>query len=315
MPTDTSKTQVIAHRGASGYLPEHTAEAKVLAHWQGADYLEQDVVATRDGALIVFHDIYLESVTDVEALYPGRNREDGRYYVVDFDLAEIRELTVNVRGDREGEIETVYPEGFPTPSERFRIPTLSEEIDLIQELNRLTGRDTGLYPELKNPAWHHRHGIDLAGRVLETLSATGYQRHDDAVFVQCFDHDEVRRLKEDLATPLKLVQLVGDDEAYSSLLSPEGLAAAAELVDGLAPSYTQLAVVGDDAVVRPSNLFEQARDAGLELHPYTFRRRNLPPYAGSLETLLEIFFRDIPVDAVFCDYPDVAVLVRASMDG
>lgn len=316
MAANLHKPDVIAHRGASGYLPEHTLEAKIVAHWQGADYLEQDVVATRDGELIVFHDIHLESITDVATLYPDRHRDDGHYYAVDFQLSEIRALTVSRRrGDEDNEPDTSYREGLPDLTERFAISTLAEEIELIQELNRLTGRSVGIYPELKAPAWHRDHGIDLAAGVLDALSDAGYTEATDPIYVQCFDPSEVRRLRETLATPLRLVQLVDDSEDYSDLLTSAGLAELAKFAQGLGPGYGQLAEFGADERLRPSALFQRVRDSGLEMHPYTFRRRNLPPYAASLEALLEIFFEDIPVDAVFCDYPDVAVRVRDSVVG
>ena len=315
MATNGSNPRIIAHRGASGYLPEHTLEAKVLAHWQGADFLEQDVVATRDGELIVFHDIHLESITDVAALYPSRNREDGHYYAVDFDLSEIRALTVGRRNDDPGELDAIYPQGAPELSERFAVSTLREEIDLIQELNRVTGRDVGIYPELKHPAWHRQHGIDLTEGLLDILAATGYENAEDAIFVQCFDPEEIRRLRQQFATPLRLIQLIDDGQDYAGLLTPDGLVELAEFAQGIGSGYGQLAEFGADEMVRRSRLFEEARAAGLELHPYTFRRRDLPPYAESLEALLELFFGDIPVDAVFCDYPDVAVRVRDSVGG
>ena len=312
MAASLFKPDVIAHRGASGYLPEHTLESKVVAHWQGADYLEQDVVATRDGELIVFHDIYLESITDVATLFPDRQREDGHYYAVDFLLSEIRTLTVSRREDQTNELDT---DDFPELSERFAISTLTEEIEFIQELNRVTGRSVGIYPELKNPAWHRDHGIDLATSLLDILSASGYRDATDAIFVQCFDPSEIRRLREELGTRLKLIQLVDDDEEYADLLSPDGLQALTEFAQGVGPGFGQLAEAGANDTVEPSPLFQRARENGLELHPYTFRRRNLPSYAASLEALLEVFFRDIPVDAVFCDYPDVAVRVRDSVVG
>ena len=315
MATSLFEPKVIAHRGASGYLPEHTLEAKVVAHWQGADYLEQDVVATRDGELIVFHDIHLESITDVATLYPNNRREDGHYYAVDFLLSEIRTLTVTQRSDQAGELGASFTETLPGLSERFAISTLAEEIDLIQELNRVTGRSVGIYPELKNPAWHKDHGIDLATSLLDILSAAGYNDATDAIFVQCFDPSEVRRLREELGTRLRIVQLIYDDEDYADLLSLDGLRELAGFAQGLGPAFEQLVDNGADGAVKPSPLFQWARDNGLELHPYTFRRRNLPPYAESLEALLEVFFRDIPVDAVFCDYPDVAVRVRDSVLG
>ena len=315
MATSLFKPNVIAHRGASGYLPEHTLEAKIVAHWQGADYLEQDVVATRDGELIVFHDIHLESITDVATLYPNRRRGDGRYYVVDFLLSEIRMLTVTQRDNQTNELSASFTETLPELSNRFAISSLAEEIDLIQELNRLTGRSVGIYPELKNPAWHRDHGIDLAKSLLDILSAAGYNDRTDAIFVQCFDPSEIRRLREELGTRVRLVQLVYDGEDYADLLGLDGLRELAEFAQGLGPGFEQLTDTGVDDAVKPSPLFQLARDNGLELHPYTFRRRNLPPYAESLEALLEVFFRDIPVDAVFCDYPDVAVRVRDSVLG
>ena len=315
MVTSIFKPNVIAHRGASGYLPEHTLEAKIVAHWQGADYLEQDVVATGDGELIVFHDINLESITDVATLYPNRQREDGHYYAVDFLLSEIRTLTVSQRDDQGNALSANFTATLPELSERFAIPTLAEEIDLIQELNRLTGRSVGIYPELKNPAWHRDHGIDLARSLLDILSAAGYNDATDAIFVQCFDPSEIRRLREELGTRVRLVQLVYDDENYSNLLDFDGLRELAEFAQGLGPGFDQLVDTGVDGAVKPSPLFQLARDNGLELHPYTFRRRNLPDYAESLEALLSVFFTDIPVDAVFCDYPDVAVRVRDSVLG
>jgi glycerophosphoryl diester phosphodiesterase len=315
MPAENLKPKIIAHRGASGYLPEHTLESKLVAHWQGADYLEQDVVATRDGELVVFHDIYLDPVTDVASLYPNRHRKDGRYYVVDFQLSEIRELTVSPRHDNLDELDDIYSERIPDLDKEFSISTLIEEIEFIQQLNRFTGRNVGIYPEIKNPAWHRQHDIDLSERLLNVLSTTGYDRAADLIFVQCFDWNEIRRLREEFDTQVNLIQLVSDNQEYADLLTLSGLAELTEFVQGLGSSYTQLVDFRPDESIRPTLLVNQIRAAGLELHPYTFRRQNLPPYAESLETLLEVFCNVIPVDAVFCDYPDVAVRVRASVDG
>ena len=315
MPAENLKPKIIAHRGASGYLPEHTLESKLVAHWQGADYLEQDVVATRDGELVVFHDIHLDPITDVANLYPDRRREDGRYYVVDFQLPEIRELTVRQRYNNPDELDDIYLEKIPGLDKRFSISTLVEEIEFIQELNRFTGRNVGIYPEIKNPVWHREHDIDLSERLLNALAITGYDRATDLIFVQCFDRNEIRRLREEFATQVNVIQLVSDDQEYADLLTPNGLAELTELVQGLGCSYTQLIDSRSDKTIRPAPLADQIMAVGLELHPYTFRRQNLPPYVKSLEALLEVFCSVIPVDAVFCDYPDVAVRVRASVDG
>jgi glycerophosphoryl diester phosphodiesterase len=138
-----SQTLVIAHRGASGYLPEHTLEAKAYAHALGADYLEQDLVATRDDQVIVIHDIHLDRVTNVASVYPDRHRDDGRYYARDFDLAEIKALGAGARRGDDGETAT-FPNRYPLSFGPFRIPTLREEIKFIQGLNRATGRVAGI---------------------------------------------------------------------------------------------------------------------------------------------------------------------------
>src|SRR5690606_27270423 len=153
---DASGPVVIAHRGASGYLPEHTLASKAMAHAMGADFLEQDVVMTRDDQLVVMHDITLDRTTDVATRFPGRSREDGLHYVVDFTLAEIESLQVTEGARRIGGTrEAIYPGRFPVGLSSFRIHTLAQEIELVQGLNRSTGADVGIYPEIKSPAFFH----------------------------------------------------------------------------------------------------------------------------------------------------------------
>jgi glycerophosphoryl diester phosphodiesterase len=302
---------VIAHRGASGYLPEHTREAKALAYGLGADFLEQDVVATRDGELVVLHDVYLDDVTDVAQRRPERRRADGHFYVVDFDLSELRELDVCERR-RHGTADSVYPSRFPQGMTGLRIATLDEELELIRGMNRSTGRRVGIYPEIKEPGWHSRHGIDLARLLLRKLDDHGYRNADDPVFVQCFDAAELYRARTALRSKLNLVQLVGRDQTGAELLTPDALRRTAEFAQGLGPHYSQLIVPAADrhAAVDAASVVENAHAAGLLLHPYTFRRDDLPAYAPSLDQLLEWFFERIGVDGVFCDHPDVAVRAR-----
>src|SRR5262245_24187713 len=120
---------VIAHRGASGYLPEHTIAAKAYAHALGADYLEQDVVLSKDDVPVVLHDVYLDTVTDVAKRFPDRKRADGRFYALDFTLAELKQLRVTERFDvRTGQ--PVYPKRFPAAQSSFQISTLEEELQL-----------------------------------------------------------------------------------------------------------------------------------------------------------------------------------------
>lgn len=143
---------VIAHRGASGYLPEHTLESKALAYGMGADYLEQDLVMTKDDQLVVMHDHFLDGITDVAERFPGRARPDGRYYVVDFTLDEVRSLRMTEPFQLvDGKQVPVYPARFPLWKSSFRIHTFQEEIEMIQGLNKSTGKHIGIYPEIKAP--------------------------------------------------------------------------------------------------------------------------------------------------------------------
>ena len=155
---------VIAHRGASGYLPEHTLAAKALAYGLGADFLEQDVVATRDGALVVLHDLHLDDVSDVARRFTGRQRADGRHYVIDFGLAELQTLRLFERR-LPGSTAPRYPDRFPADVPVAGITTLADELRLVQGLNKSMRREVGIYPEIKEPAWHRRHGVDLAARL------------------------------------------------------------------------------------------------------------------------------------------------------
>ena len=299
---------VIAHRGASGYLPEHTLEGKALAYGLGADYLEQDVVATRDSQLVVLHDLHLDDVTDVARRFSGRQRAYGHHYAIDFDLAELQQLSVGERR-RPSSALARFPERFPPDAALFRIATLEQELSLIAGLNKSMRRTVGIYAEIKHPRWHQDHGIDLARLLLEALSAHGYDDPGSPAFVQCFDAVELRRVREELKCRLKLVQLVGEEPEYAALLSAEGLARVARYADALGPSYQQL-VAARIFPLRRSALADAAKRAGLMLHPYTFRRDDLPPYAEDFEELLQAFFSDIEIDGLFCDQPDIAVRVR-----
>jgi glycerophosphoryl diester phosphodiesterase len=300
---------VIAHRGASGYLPEHTLPAKAMAYAMGADFLEQDVVATRDGTLVVLHDIHLDRVTDVAAKYPDRAREDGRYYVRDFDLAEILTLNVTERLDSDGQ--PVYPERFPPHTGRFAVHTLEEELALVAGLNRATGGATGVYPEIKRPAWHREQGIDLAAAMLEVLLSHGYEGPDDPVFVQCFDAAELVRVRRELGCRMRIVQLIGDNswgEAatdYDYLRTASGLTELAETVDAIGPWVNQLYTSGiHGEAPRSSGLAERAHGAGLLVHPYTFRADDVAPGFADFDAMVRFFCTDLGIDGLFTDFPD-----------
>ncbi|MGA0805769.1 MAG: glycerophosphodiester phosphodiesterase [Pseudohongiellaceae bacterium] len=326
---------VIAHRGASGYLPEHTLAAKVLAHAQGADYIEQDVVMTRDDALVVLHDLTLDRVTDVVARFPGRARADGRHYVVDFTLAELRELQVGEPEDPLQSGKAQRAGRFPPGFSRFGIHTLAEEIDLIQGLNRTLGREAGLYVELKAPWFHHAEGKDLARAVLQELQRHGYQSKDAPVFLQSFDYPELQRVQQELlpalGMQLRLVQLIADNAwgetqvrsadgsmqpfDYAWMHAPEGLMRLATTVDGIGPALDMVLLPSSTAGrLQFSSLVTDAHAAGLLVHPYTFRAEPvaLPSGVASFEELVAIFLWQVGVDGVFTDFPDRALQVRAA---
>ncbi len=306
---------VIAHRGASGYLPEHTLAAKAMAYGQGADYIEQDLVMTRDDELVVLHDIYLDAVTNVREVFPDRKRADGRYYVMDFTLSEIRQLSVVERFVwNEGKNSPVFSERFPQGVALFRVHTFGEEIALIQGLNRATGREVGIYPEMKNPAFHHEAGKDIARTTLSVLKAYGYLGSGDPVFLQCFDRHELRRIHSKLLPTLgmsiRLVQLIAPTEDHKPLLDRQGLAAIADYAAGIGPDMSL--IVDPDSQpyqLKISNLVRNAHALGLQVHPYTFRRdaSELPGYAADYDHLLDIFVQDIGVDGLFTDFPDLTV--------
>jgi glycerophosphoryl diester phosphodiesterase len=301
---------VIAHRGGSGYLPEHTQEAKVLAYAMGADYLEQDVVASRDNELIVSHDIHLDRVSNVAERFPDRHRSDGRFYVRDFDLDELRSLNIHERLNDAGTA-PAFAGRFPIDRGQFRIVTLAQEIEMIQGLNQVTGRNTGIYPEVKAPAWHRREGVDVSVLVLEMLAKYGYRTRQDPVYVQCFDATEVARLRRDLRCPLKLIQLIGEnswaesDTDYDRLKSPEGMLEIAEVADGIGPWIGQLYTLAEiDGHPVSTGLVKAARDAGLVVHPYTFRADALPPGFDSYAAMVCWFVQELKIDGMFTDFTD-----------
>ena len=304
---------VIAHRGASAYLPEHTLAAKALAHEMGADYLEQDVVASRDDELVVLHDIYLDRVTDVVERFPARARDDGRYYVRDFDLDELRSLSVWERMNADGS--AVYPGRYPAKSGEFRISTFAEELAFIKHLNTHSSRQVGIYPEIKRPAWHREEGIDIAPSFLRMILDAGYQNIDDAVYIQCFDFAELRRLKVEFDCPFKLVQLIGENswgEAetdFDFIKTAVGIAELAETVDAIGPWIPYLYELADSSP-HPGDLMQRAHAAGLAVHPYTFRADELPPGFSSFEELVRFFVVDVGVDGLFTDFPDRVVQLR-----
>ncbi len=320
---------VIAHRGASGYLPEHTLPAKAMAFAQGADYLEQDLVMTKDDQLVVLHDHYLDRVTDVADRFPDRARKDGRYYAIDFTLAEIKSLKFSEGFTVEnGKKVQTFPGRFPMGKSDFRVHTFEEEIEFIQGLNHSTGKNIGLYPEIKAPWFHHQEGKDIATRVLEVLKKYGYTKKTDKIYLQCFDANELKRIRNELepkmGVDLKLVQLIAYTKwneteeqqpdgkwvnySYDWMLEPGAMEKIAQYADGIGPDYHML--IADSPTnghIIINGMVKEAHEHHLEVHPFTVRADQLPPYAKDVNELYDALYRQADVDGLFTDFPDKAI--------
>ena len=306
-PLDVAaKPLVIAHRGASGYLPEHTLESITLAYAQGADFIEQDLVVTKDSKLVVLHDIHLETVTNVEQVFPSRKRQDGRYYALDFTLAELKTLKVHERHDTKGK--QVFPNRYKGKG-TFQIATFEEQIELIQQLNRQFNKTTGFYTEIKSPAWHREQGVDISQLALAILRKHELDDADKAIYVQCFDFAETQRLRNDLNAKVKLIQLIAENDwlesptDYNVLKTPAGLKAIAKVAQGIGPWIPQLI---DLKTMQPTGYVKQAHMAGLKVHPFTFRKDALPHHVNSQQTL-QLLFNELKVDGLFTDFTDIVV--------
>jgi len=291
---------VVAHRGASGYLPEHTMEAKAMAYAMKSDFLEQDLVLSKDGVPMVIHDIYLEDVTNVSEVFPNRKRSDGRYYVIDFKYQELQLLRVHERMNLQQK-EAAFKSRFPVNSAVFRLHSLEEELQLIQGLNKSTGQDVGIYPEIKNPSFHLKEGQDISKIVLAILSDYGYSTKKDKCMLQCFDAKELKRIRLEMGSQLHLTQLV------EALLNEVQIKEIAKYADAIGPWYKQLLLEkNEDGSWKIDPLVERAHEQDLQIIAYTFRADDLND-GESFEELLDIAFDTLNFDGVFTDFPDKVV--------
>jgi len=277
---------VIAHRGASGYLPEHTLPAFAMAYEMGADYLEPDLVRTKDGHFVALHDLQLETVTDVAEVFPDRARDDDRWYVADFTLSELRQLSVSER----------FPRRFPQGKSRFQIVTFEELIEFTQGLNAVTGRNVGLYPELKDPRFHAREGLEMEEDFLKIIRAYGYDAPDANIFIQSFSEGPLKRLRE-LGCQAPIVFLANFSTAQT--FDAERLAEIASYANGIGPEKR--------AIEADPDLVARAHAAGLVVHPYTLRSDVLPAKYETAEAEIAEFFGTYRVDGMFTDHPADAV--------
>lgn len=334
-PVDTLRPIVIAHRGASGYLPEHTLAAYALAVFQGADFIEPDLVMTRDGHLIARHDNVLDRTTNIASLPEFAARRttktvDGArvegWFSEDFTLAEIKRLRAIER------IPHVRPANARFDGQ-FEIPTLSEILDLARGLEAVAGRRIGLYPETKHPSHFARLGLVMEEPLLRLLGERGYASREDPVYIQSFEPGNLKRLRG--MTTLRLVQLIaaggkpqdvlleGGATDYASMATPAGLAEIARYADAVGPDKRLLiedGAGGDRTPPRASDFVRAAHAAGLLVHAYAFRAENrfLPAWArkgsspdapGNAVDEIRVFLA-LGIDGLFVDHPDIGVRAR-----
>lgn len=318
---------VIAHRGASGERPEHTLAAYERAIDQGADYIEPDLVVTKDLVLVARHENELSDSTDVASREEFEDRRrtkeiDGRkvagWFAEDFTLAELRTLRAKER----------LPQVRPANARfdgLYQVPTFAEIVGLVGAKEAETGRRIGLYPELKHAAFLlQESGIDSVDLLVAAVREADLDDADDKVFVQSFEVGPLKRLNEML--DIGLVQLVQTDGGpadepamrYAEMLSPAGLAEVATYADVLgAPIPAIFGPAGN-----PLPLLEQARTAGLKVHVWTVRKENAflpeqlrgrggPGQTGCVESLFATL-RSVGVDGVFTDDPGIAVAPKSN---
>ena len=276
----SNKSLVIAHRGASGYLPEHTLEAYTLAYAQGADFIEPDVVLTRDGVPICAHDITMSAVTDVAQRFPRRARPDGRYYWIDFDLAEIKQLR---KLGRRSPADTTDTRGY-------NVATLEETIDLVKRLNATFNKNVGIIPEPKDPAFHAENDRPIEITLQGVLQGRGYNDPDAPAIIQCFDLDALETFAR-LGSRIRLVYLFSDRPDDATLQR------AALICHGVGPNRDLL----ETSDARPTPLLATLQETGFAIYPWTFTNDR---------QAMARFFGTPGITGLFSDYPDIAVQAR-----
>lgn len=296
-PIPTDRPLIIAHRGASGHRPEHTLAAYALAVEMGADFIEPDLVSTKDGVLVARHENEIGGTTDVAAKFPERRTTkvvDGDtlsgWFTEDFTLAELRTL----RAKERLAFRSHAHDG------QFGIPTFDEVLALADSLGRARGRVVGVYPETKHPAYHRAIGLALEPRLLAALRARGLDRRDAPVFIQSFEDGNLRALRGE--TQVKLVYLLG-----TGALSAERLRDIATFADGI--GVHQRMIVAADSSAVPTTLVRDAHAAGLMVHVWTLRSEPVflaKRYGGDPVAEVKEMVR-LGVDGIFGDFPDVLV--------
>ena len=318
---------VIAHRGASADRPEHTLAAYALAIEQGADFIEPDLVPTKDHRLVARHENEISTTTDVSAHPEFAARKTSRivdgetmtgWFTEDFTLAELRTLRARERLPQLRPANTAF-------DGREVIPTLEDIIALAKAATLRTGRTIGIYPETKHPSYFRRIGLPIEPVLLKALSTAGWTRVDSPVFIQSFEVDNLKALRPQ--TQVRLVQLIAegasaDGHSYDAMVTAAGLAGIATYADGIGPGRDRIIPRSADGTLgTPTALVADAHAAGLQVHPWTFRPENYflakqfrsganPKARGDAAGEIRLWL-EAGVDGVFSDLPAAAVAALA----
>jgi glycerophosphoryl diester phosphodiesterase len=325
---------IIGHRGSAGYRPEHTLAAYELGARMGADYIEPDLVTTKDHVLVARHEPNITDTTDVASHPEFASRKTTKtidgvtqtgWFTDDFTLAELKTLRAKERLPDVRQRNTLY-------DGRYQVPTFQEVIDLVKRLDRELHRDIGIYPETKHPTYFRAEGLPLEGLLVQTLNRNGLNRRGAKVFVQSFEISNLKALNHVLRVPL--VQLLdspdvkpgdvlaaGGTTTYGDLATAAGLKGVAKYADGVGPFKDY--IIPRDASghsLAPTSFVADAHAAGLVVHPYTFRnenqflpledRRGADPNAYGNAFAEDQRFFAAGVDGIFTDNPDTGVAAR-----
>ncbi|MES3037093.1 MAG: glycerophosphodiester phosphodiesterase [Bdellovibrionota bacterium] len=312
---------IIGHRGAPGYRPEHTIASYQLAIDQGADFIEPDLVMTKDKVLIARHENEISGTTDVATKFPDRKvtkKIDGKdvtgWFTEDFTLAEIKTLRAKERLDSRG-----HDHDF-----KYEIPTFQEVMKLAKSESKNKKRQIGIYPEMKHPTYFQSIGLDLEPALIRALKEENLNASISKVFIQSFELGALMKIRK--LTKLPLVFLLddptvtpfdfkvnNDTRTYADLMTEKSLKELSKTISGIGPSKKWILPMDKDGKPQEAtNFIKLAHAAKLKVHPYTFRsdKEFLPAgYAGDAQAEYLQFFR-LGVDGLFSDFPDQAVKAR-----
>ncbi|MFC3689893.1 glycerophosphodiester phosphodiesterase [Aquipuribacter hungaricus] len=324
---------VFGHRGASGYRPEHTLASYRLAAQMGADYVEPDLVSTKDGVLVARHENEISTTTDIATRPEFADRRTTKvvdgisltgWFTEDLTLAELKTLRAVER------IPQVRPENTLYDG-RYEVPTFDEVLALVREESRRQGRTIGVAPETKHPTYFDSIGLSMEEPLVRSLHQAGLRSPRSAVVVQSFETGNLQELRR--MTRVPLVQLVGGTGApydwvaegrtdtYDALLTDEGLKEVSTYADWIGPDKNRVVPrTPAGTLAAPTDLVQRAHDANLQVVPYTFRnentflpaelRRGTDPAAYGDAFAEYALFLSLGVDGLFSDNPDTAVEAR-----